>query len=322
MGTGLMKLSVAMITYNHERYIAQAIESALAQRVNFDYEIIIGEDCSTDGTRAVVLDFHRRYPDRIKLLLRERNVGARVNAESTIAACQGEYLAVLEGDDYWTSTDKLQKQVDFLDAHPDRVICCHRVQFLDETGSAEFDVFPTQPAGTYTIEDLLKANFVVTCSAVARRHLIRPLVPSLSRATKAGDWPRTVLAARYGAIELMDDVMAAYRVHHGSMWSSLPLSVRMQDGVRMLTALDRYLEFRYTNTIRQINAESCLYLASRARSEGKRIETARHLVTCIRNGGWQPGWRRLLAGLAAYAFIGNWYKVFSRAKSAKAAEPS
>jgi glycosyltransferase involved in cell wall biosynthesis len=305
-----MKLSVAMITYNQERFIGQAIESVLAQRVNFDYEIVIGEDCSTDGTRAVIMDLHRRYPDRIKLLLREQNLGGRANVQSTMAACQGEYLAILEGDDYWTSADKIQKQVDFFDAHPDRAICCHRVQFLNETGPAELDVYPLQPAGTYTIEDLLKGNFVMTCSAVARRHLMRPLPASVSRATKAGDWPFFALAARHGTIELMDDVMAVYRVHAESKWSSLPRSARMKDGVRMLAALDRYLEFRYTNTIRQTIASWSLELASMGRSEGKRIETARHLVNCIRNGGWQPGQRRLLAGFAAYALIGNRYKAF------------
>src|SRR6202022_1084614 len=137
-----MKLSVTMITYNHERFIAQAIESALAQRVEFDYEIVIGEDLSTDNTRAIVLDFARRYPDRILPILRDRNIGAMRNFAQTIAACRGQYLAFLEGDDYWTSPDKLQKQVDFLDAHYECAISCHRVRYLYELGSAECDIFP------------------------------------------------------------------------------------------------------------------------------------------------------------------------------------
>src|SRR4030088_1685053 len=102
-----MKLSVMMITYNHERFIAQAITSVLAQRVNFDYEIVVGEDCSTDGTREILMDFHRRFPDRIVPLLRDQNIGAMRNVEATLAACRGRYLAVLEGDDYWTCEEKL-----------------------------------------------------------------------------------------------------------------------------------------------------------------------------------------------------------------------
>src|SRR5271167_3774085 len=103
-----MKLSVMMITYNHEGFIAQAIESVLAQRVNFDYEIVVGEDCSTDRTRDILMDFHRQYPDRIVPLLRNQNIGAMRNAEATLAACRGQYLALIEGDDYWTCEDKLQ----------------------------------------------------------------------------------------------------------------------------------------------------------------------------------------------------------------------
>jgi glycosyltransferase involved in cell wall biosynthesis len=311
-----MKLSVAMITYNHERFIGQAIESVLAQEVNFDYEIVIGEDCSTDGTRVVVMDFQRRYRERIKLLLRERNIGGFRNIESTLAACQGEYVAILEGDDYWTSPDKLQRQVDFLDAHPDYAVCCHRVRFLNQTGSAEADIFPLLPPGPYTIEALLRGNFVMTCSAVLRRDLSGPLPPCFSK-TKVGDWPRYVLAAKHGKIELMDDIMAVYRMHSGSMWSSISRLTRLEECSQMLKNLDKQLGYEYTNAIRQTLCGFYLERASIARQEGKRMRTARHVISCIRNGGWQiRGSHRLLAGLAAYTLIGSWYKVFSRAKSA------
>src|ERR1700683_2854968 len=123
-GNPPMKVSVLIVTYNQECYIGQAIESVLAQKVNFDYEIIIGDDCSTDGTRSLITEFQRLRPDRIKAILRDRNIGANRNVAGVAAASRGQYAAFLEGDDYWTATDKLQKQVDFLDAHPDRSICC------------------------------------------------------------------------------------------------------------------------------------------------------------------------------------------------------
>ena len=309
-----MKLSVMMITYNHERFIAQAIESVLSQQVNFDYEIVIGEDCSTDGTRSVIRDFHRRYPGRIVPLLRDQNIGAMRNVEATLAGCRGRYLALLEGDDYWTCDDKLQRQVDFLDTHPGSSMCCHRVKSLDETGYAEPAVFPPLPAGPYTIEDLLKGNFVATCSAVLRRDLV-PALPHWFRKMKLGDWPIFALAARHGTIELMDEVMAVYRVHAGSSWSSLSLITRLREAVRMLRALDKHLGFQYTNAIRRTIASFYLEMADIARRNGNRTETAKHFVICLRNGGWQlPGSRRVLAGLAAYTLIGSWYKVFSRAK--------
>jgi glycosyltransferase involved in cell wall biosynthesis len=309
-----MKLSVMMITYNHERFIAQAIESVLAQRVNFDYEIVIGEDCSTDGTRGVIMDFHRRHPGRIVPLLRDRNIGVMRNLEAALAACRGQYVALLEGDDYWSDGQKLQRQVDFLDTHLDSAMCCHRVQFLDETSSAEADVFPSLPAGPYTIEDLLKGNFVMTCSTVLRRDLVGPF-PGWFSKMKLGDWPLFALVARHGKIELMDRIMGVYRVHSGSTWSSRPFIWRVRETARMLRALDKYLGFQYTDTIRQTIAGFYLETASAARLDGSRTQTAKHLFSFLGNGGWRlSGSRRTLAGLAAYVLLGQRYKVISRAK--------
>ena len=311
-----MKLSVAMITYNQELFIGQAIESVLTQKVNFDYEIVIGEDCSTDGTRAIVIDFQRRYPDIIKVLLRERNIGGFRNIESTLAACGGQYLAVLEGDDYWSRPDKLQKQVDFLDTHPDCAICCHRARFETGLGESEAEafVFPTLPASQYTIEDLLKQNFVMTCSAVVRLDLMDPL-PSPFSNVKAGDWPRYVLVAKHGKIALLDDVMAVYRVHVGGAWSSLSQLARLEDSAQVLETLDKYLGFEHTNTIRETLAGFYLEMACIARQEGKRAQTAKHVISHLRNRGWHLSADRVLASLAAYSLIGSRYKIFSRAMS-------
>jgi glycosyltransferase involved in cell wall biosynthesis len=306
-----------MITYNHERFIAQAIESVLAQEVNFDYEIVIGEDCSTDGTRGVILDFQRRYPERIVPILRDRNVGAMRNFAETIAACRGQYVAFLEGDDYWTSVNKIQRQVDFLDVHPERALCCHRVKFAYETSPADVDVHPLLAAGPYTIEDLLRMNFVMTCSTVLRRDLIGPL-PEWFFEIKMGDWPLFAIVATHGKIELMDEIMATYRVHPAGMWSSLPRMTQLREVVRMLWLLDEHLGFQYTNAIRQAITRLHLELAMTARSTGKRVETVKHLVSCIRYGGLRLGKSlRTFAGLAGYALIGSGYKIFSRAKQQK-----
>ena len=135
-GQADVKVSVHMITYNHERFIAQAIEGVLMQQTDFAVELVIGEDCSTDGTRAIVRRYGERYPERIRLLLQERNLGARANALATLNACRGQYIALCEGDDYWTDPTKLQKQVDFLESHPECSLCFHRVLVVYEDGSA------------------------------------------------------------------------------------------------------------------------------------------------------------------------------------------
>jgi len=116
-----------MITYNHETYIREAIDSVLMQQVNFPYEIVIGEDHSTDATRTIVRDYQRRHPDKIRLRLSRENLYSRKldPGTATHCACRGKYIALLEGDDYWTDPLKLQKQVDFMEAHTTCTYCGH-----------------------------------------------------------------------------------------------------------------------------------------------------------------------------------------------------
>jgi len=115
-------VSVSMITYNHNPYIIRAIEGVLCQETSFPIELLIGEDCSTDGTREIVFDYAQRFPDRIRLLTAESNVGAKANIRRVYAAARGKYMAWCEGDDYWHDPGKLQMQVDFLESHPEYVM--------------------------------------------------------------------------------------------------------------------------------------------------------------------------------------------------------
>ena len=155
----------------------------------------------------------------------------------------------------------------------------------------------------------------MTCSAVMRRNLLNGF-PSVLSEMKVGDFARYAWVARHGTIELMDEIMAAYRVHAGSMWSSLPMSVRLQELARMLRVLDRELGYAYRNTIRRTIASPYLQMALTARSNSKRIETAKHLLSCICNGGLRMGISpRTFAGLAAYSLFGSGYKLFSRASN-------
>jgi len=291
----------------------------LAQKVDFDYEIVVGEDCSTDGTRDILMDFHRHYPERIFPQLRNRNLGAMRNLRETLAACRGQYVALLEGDDYWTNDQKLQRQVGFLDKHPGCALCCHRVRFLDETTAEtppKAEVFPSLRAGSYSIEDLLRGNFVMTCSTVLRRGFIGP-IPGWFSKIKLGDWPLFALVARHGSIELMDEIMADYRVHGGGIWTAMPEASRVNACTQMLKALDRHFRFQYADIIRETKARPYLNWAMAAQASGRRTDTARHLYSCLRNGGWQfLGSRRTMIALAAYALVGPHYKIFSRSKSA------
>jgi glycosyltransferase involved in cell wall biosynthesis len=119
-----------VIVDNHERFLVQALERVFARRVNVEFEIIIVEDCSADGAREVLNSLRRRYPARMMPLFREHNMAAMRNLQDT-PACYGQNIASLEGDDFWTCDDKLQRQIDFLDANPDCAISCQRARFLD-----------------------------------------------------------------------------------------------------------------------------------------------------------------------------------------------
>ena len=112
-------VSVLMITYNHDRYIAQAIEGVLQQKTSFPIELIIGEDCSTDGTREIVFNYQQKYPDIIHVLASINNVGFRMNGERVRMACRGKYIAFCEGDDYWHNPNKIQKQIEHMELYPE-----------------------------------------------------------------------------------------------------------------------------------------------------------------------------------------------------------
>ena len=117
-------VSICCITYNHEKYIAQCLDSFLMQRTSFRYEIILGEDCSTDSTRSIAEAYARQYPDRIRLLTGPVNVGAQKNLLRVLKRAAGKYIALCDGDDFWTDPAKLQKQVDFLENNPSYTMCC------------------------------------------------------------------------------------------------------------------------------------------------------------------------------------------------------
>jgi glycosyltransferase involved in cell wall biosynthesis len=222
-----MKVTVSLITYNHAPFIAQAIESVLAQQASFDFELLIGEDDSTDGTRQIVSQYQAQYPDRIRLLLNERKKVVYVNGKATgkwnftnnIRNSRGEYIALLDGDDYWTSAFKLQKQVDFLDRNRDCALCFHNVRILDEADPECQEPRHAQPMrAKYGIEDLLRGNFMHTCSVMFRSRLFEDFPPWFFKCT-LGDWPLHILNAQHGSIGYLDEVMAVYRRHGKGVWS-------------------------------------------------------------------------------------------------------
>jgi glycosyltransferase involved in cell wall biosynthesis len=216
-----VKVSVLCITYNQAAFVAQALDSMLAQEVAFPMEIVVGDDCSTDGTREILQQYAERRPDMFRLLLRHKNLGMFGNLRSTLEACSGQYVAVLEGDDYWTSTQKLRRQADFLDANPWCSTCFHAVtQRSVVPGVQSYVMVPPGQRTSYALDDLLACNIIPTCSVMFRGDGMRGL-PDWMAGLKMCDWPMHVLNAFRGTVGYLDENMSDYRVHTGGSWTAM-----------------------------------------------------------------------------------------------------
>lgn len=163
-------VSVCMTAYNHAPYIGRAIESVLAQRTSFGVELVIGEDCSTDNTLATCREYAAKYPDRIRLVTAEHNVGMRENYRRTALAGQGKYIAYCDGDDFWCDEEKLQRQVEALEADAEAGMCYTRSERRVEHSDKRW-VYPKGAMFT-AFDDMLFNNTAENCTAVARRSLI------------------------------------------------------------------------------------------------------------------------------------------------------
>ncbi|MCG6135003.1 MAG: glycosyltransferase [Nostoc sp. LLA-1] len=249
-----MKVSVAMITYNHEQFIAQSLESVLMQQVNFDYEIVIGEDCSTDNTRDILIRYQKEYPEKIRLLLPDKNLGMHDNVIQVLNACRGDYIALLEGDDYWTSPYKLQKQVDFLDTHTDYTICFHNAFYLYQDGS-KTEYHKVLPQKVLNLEDLLSlGNLMPTASIMFRQDCIHEF-PEWIYDIDFLDRIIQIFAAQHGKIGYIDENMSMYRVHSQGNWSRKSQVQGLLEIVNWFYSLDKYLDFKYQDRIKLLLAE-------------------------------------------------------------------
>lgn len=208
-------LSVCLITYNHENYIRQAIEGVLMQKVDFDWELIIAEDCSTDKTRDIILEYKEKHPDFIKLILQEKNVGAAQNWMDLIITPKSKYIAYFEGDDYWTDPLKLQKQVDFLEENHDYVLCHSDVNLIDIYGKLSDN--HSSKLWNYKY-DRLDYRFSIfypiahSCTAVFRNIDISD---SLQINITSGDWMLWILLTLKGDAKFMNEKLAVYRTGVG-----------------------------------------------------------------------------------------------------------
>lgn len=209
------KVSVVTITYNQEEYIREALDSFVAQKANFDIEVVVSDDCSTDKTAEIIREYAGTHPNLFKPILRKANIGVQANMKSALQAATGKYIALCEGDDYWTDINKLQCQVDLLDASPDMALCFHPVKVKFEAGEEPDKIYPKREKDqVFDRLELLRGNYIQTNSVMYRRqnyeHLKTDLLPY--------DWYLHLYHAQFGRIGFIDRVMSVYRRHVGGLW--------------------------------------------------------------------------------------------------------
>lgn len=237
------KVSVCVITYNHEKYIEQAIQSILSQEFFEPIEIIIGDDCSTDKTQEICKGLQEKFPSIIKLNRSSTNIGVMANFISTLEKAKGKYIALCDGDDYWTDNLKLKKQVDFLETHPDYVICGHDCfGFMDSGEIIQESVLLPQYKKDCTKDDLLKGFWVMT-QTMCFRNIISKYPEEMYKVYN-GDIFLTSILGEFGHYKYMDDVInkSAYRYHQSSFWSKKPLLEREIKSIN--TSFQQYNYFK------------------------------------------------------------------------------
>ena len=248
------KVSVVCCTYNHEKYIEKALEGILNQQTNFNFEVIVADDASKDGTQKIIRKYIEKHPDQMeKCILRTENVGIGLNYYEALSAASGEYLALCDGDDEWIDMKKLQKQVDFLEKHQSYMTVCSNFirRYFDKPGEPDqtFDVmqYVGKKSRRFTVKELIASRFLASCTSMHRWQL-RGCVPEFLKHYNVIDFPLSLIHASCGYIGLIPETMAVYNVHLDSISNKDEKSLTHQQ-LAALYEVNQLLHFRLSKII-------------------------------------------------------------------------
>ncbi len=214
------KVSVAIVTYNHEKFIARAIDSVLMQKTTFPFELIVADDCSTDATPSIIERFTQEYPDAVRIILRASNVGVKQNGLDALEACKGDYIALLDGDDYWIDEYKLQKEVDFLEANPEYVLVGGNALAINENEEhvRASLLFPNSiDSYDFSTVDLIQRNHLPTLTALFRNRVVEDFPLEYFTSSIGGDRIIYIVLSLHGKCRFLNQVFGAYRIHNGGV---------------------------------------------------------------------------------------------------------
>jgi glycosyltransferase involved in cell wall biosynthesis len=255
---GKLMVSINCTTYNHEDYIIDAIEGFLMQKTNFEFEILIHDDASTDNTPKIIRKYELRYPNLIKPIYQTENQfskGIKVT-EINSKRANGKYIAICEGDDYWTDPYKLQKQVDYMEKNRDCTLCVHAVE---KVRTDKVNIGYERPYNKSSISPakdfILGGGYFVGTASLLYPKILMEDPPKFFLNSPVRDYPLQIILASKGNVYYMDEVMAAYRVGVVGSWSQKQISgkdIRIkqldyaQRFIQMLNAFDVYTDYRFS----------------------------------------------------------------------------
>ena len=291
-------VSVILIAYNQRRYIRQAIESVLAQETSFSYELLIGDDASDDGTSGIVAEYAQAYPDRVRAFIRPENLGAARNAVLLLQQARGEFIASLEGDDYWIDPQKLEKQAAFLRESPDFIGCTSRIRCVDENGRAirgkpEW----IRQKRVFTLADFDGVHLPGQASSLMRRNIFRTPAHDYSVLTEAdtmiSDRTAMLIFLLQGDFYCFDQPMSVYRyapaLQGGNLTSRLAGEASILRDIQITRAMERYAYEEFGRRIVFSRFRRELYAKARVRAVFGRSDALRDAAAQLRaeGGGWR-----------------------------------
>jgi glycosyltransferase involved in cell wall biosynthesis len=270
-------LSVLVITYNHERYIGQALESILTQKTQYPIEIIVMEDCSTDGTRDVIIKYVKRYPGRIIPVFNPVNIGTLNPPQQKVThegfkRLKGDYIAILEGDDYWSSPHKVQMQIDFLEKNPKFVATSHNTMkiYQDSDKEPHRFLYWENTKSTHDVDDMITYSFFHTSSFIYR-NMFQGNPPDFFRSQWSCDIFMNIFFAHHGYIRYFDLDMSVYRAHAGGGYSTMSMLKGAIFNINGLRKYNKWLGYRYTRSFAFQISRRCKLLFQEERSERRPI---------------------------------------------------
>lgn len=251
-------VSINCITYNHEDYIEDALDSFLMQETNFEFEILIGEDCSTDNTLEIVQGYVKKHADKIRLITSDENVGGRANSRRLQKNSKGKYIAICEGDDYWTDPKKLQKQVDYMEKNPKCSMCFHAAKIKEESRKLikKTMIQPYRIDRISPIKHIINGGggFCPTASLLYPRRLMEN-PPKFYLTAHVGDYPLQMYLASEGYAYYISDSMAIYRTGTKGSWTNQLNRERnnknkiieiYQQDIKLLKEFNEYTNFEHS----------------------------------------------------------------------------